>query len=268
MKPTCDAIDGSGKEGNNEHRHPWGMPFSYVHEGDRTIRSWTWNLLSDMKLCKIVDNSPFNCQLLRVWGILYCQAVSRVFSVSKKTSARWCLVKCLVSSVWSLRLPSIGVFWPNVKGIGNMSYPAVRHETCSTPKEGFLPFCPLWQGCGDLLVGWLYLSHTHPSSVHNLTPPSPMFAPCNVQLSVWHISGCIHVGAMINGKSNDTGKVAKFELWFLLWNVYIEDVISATLFDHPKTKATRKMHFIFFALFAGEVTSVFTVFGCENMDIE
>jgi hypothetical protein len=51
-------------------------------------------------------------------------------------------------------------------------------------------------------------------------------------------------------------------------SVYVEDAISAALFGRPKTKATRKVRLIFLALIAGEVTSVFTVYRCENMNTE
>jgi hypothetical protein len=50
--------------------------------------------------------------------------------------------------------------------------------------------------------------------------------------------------------------------------VYAEDSVSASLCGRPKVKETRKLHFIFFDLVAGEVSSVFTVFTFENVDTE
>jgi hypothetical protein len=54
----------------------------------------------------------------------------------------------------------------------------------------------------------------------------------------------------------------------LHWSIYLEDAIRAVLFGRPKTEATRKVHFIFFAFMADELASFFTVFRCENMDTE
>lgn len=56
-----------------------------------------------------------------------------------------------------------------------------RCKASDTPMEVVLLLCPLWWGCGHSSEGWPYPSHTH------VRHPTPVCAPCRVELCVRHI---------------------------------------------------------------------------------